>query len=667
MKGAVFMRKELWSTHNSDNYSQLPLPTTKRGRKNPNMELISGPVHEQATRFNLKGVSLKCDFSSSSPNIKHQGVIPHYLATTEANLTTLKRLVSGEPLETFLTTPENRKAYDLYVEKLIQGLKRGAAIAPFSFTTPPVLSDLPHRSNLAGRLQDDGKPQDEDNRYLSEVACNPHVPLRAPSLASPSFVYRAAPIGAFEYPPELIRLLKEFALQYPNDFLPLRLMLLACHLWFDIIQHENKQWQRCMRGELRGRLENIPEVSLAEFIVYFAHWLSWNESMGLSGHLHPFHFVSKACESDEFHPDFAVNKDHIPQDRVIALMHKITSRIPNLSTDTRINLLPCHIPGSKMPSFCRTVTLQPPHPISLALTGLPHVGYLGLPNYTRLKLESKDRSLEKLTEHPEKIFRSHYLPYCVNSSLFGNLGTRLQTPRDLSKGVLTTFSQISPFWKPTALGDDLEPSHQPPVLSSESTVIELLESQAPRESLFYSPLLESWSKVPEQAHWAWKHGLQLLKDLPEEERQDETFKKLISTAQAQHNQDISLLNECLSSLDTPKDLSDYDLDITVPTAFGRFIGLPPPQDVVVDAWAEHFLTIDGPTPQVQCISMILGHLRSAKANPSSIPHLRPLIQRTAQQLMGMSDSLETRDWLGNQWDFLFPQFTSTYSTVGDCL
>ncbi|KKO97848.1 hypothetical protein THAR02_10052 [Trichoderma harzianum] len=668
MKGAVFMRKELWSPYNSDNYSQLPSRKSTKGKRGPIEQLISGPVHEHATRFDLKGVSLKCGLSSLSPHIKHRGVIPHYLATTEVNLTTLKRLVSGEPLETFLTTPENRKAYDLYVEKLIQGLKRGAAIAPFSFTAPPVLSDLPPRSNLAGRLQDDAKPQDEDNRYLSEVACKPYVPLQAPSIASPSFVYRAAPVGAFEYPPELIRLLKEFALQYPNDFLPLRLMLLACHLWFDMIKHLNQQLQRSMSGELRGYTpyENIPEVSLAAFIVYFAHWLSWTESMGLSGHLHPFHFVFKACESDQVHPGFAVDKDHIPQDRIFALMHKVTSRIQNLRTDARINLLPCHIPGSKMPSFSPTVTLQPPHPISLALTGLPHVGYLGLPNYTRLKLDSQDRPLEELAKHPEKILRSHYLPYFVNSSLFGNLGTRLQTPSDLSKGVLTTFSQISPFWKPTALGDGSEPSLHPSALSSESTVIEPTESQAPRESLFYVPLLECWSKVPQQTHWAWKHGLQLLKDLPGEERQDETFKKLVSAAQTQHNQDISLINECLSSLYTHEGLSDYDLYIAVPTAFGRFIGLPPPQDRVVDAWTEHFLTIHEPSPQVKCISMILGHLRSAKANASSISYLRPLIQQTAQQLMGMSNSVETRDWLGSQWDFLFPQFTSTYNTTGDC-
>ncbi|KAL7802967.1 hypothetical protein V8C43DRAFT_312399 [Trichoderma afarasin] len=568
MKGAVFMRKEFWSTHNSDNYSQLPLPKSKRGRRSNIEELVSGPVHEHALRFNLKGVSLRCGLSSSSPTIKHQDVIPHYLATTEAYLVMLKRLVSGEPLETFLTTPEDRKAYDLYVEKLIQGLKRGATIAPFWFKTPPVLSDVPPRLNLSGRFPADAKSRGDDNRHLSEATCNLDLATQTVSpKASFGFLYNAALTGAFEYPPELIRLLKEFALQYPNDFLPLRLMLLACHLWFDIITHSDLrlEWFMLERKYGGNGFNEVPNVSLAAFIIYFAHWLSWTESMGLSEHPHPFRFVSKACESDQAHSAFAVNEGHIPQDRVIALMRK--------------------------------------------------------------------------------------------------------TPSDLSKGVLTTFSQISPFWKPNIPRSDLELSCSPsasPVHSSQWTDIGSQVTQPPRESLFYAPLLESWSKVPQQTHWAWKHGLQLLKDLPEEERQDETFKKLISTAQAQHNQDISLLNECLSSLHTLEDLSDYDLDITVPTAFGRFIGLPPPQGAVVDAWAEHFLTIDEPSPQVGCISMVLGHLRSAKANPSSIPYLRPLIQQTVQQLMGMSNSVETRDWLGIQWDFLFPQFTSTYNTAGEC-
>ncbi|KAL7904657.1 hypothetical protein GGI35DRAFT_489535 [Trichoderma velutinum] len=657
MKGPVFMRKELWSAHNSENYSQSPLSKPTKGRIRPVEHLVSGPVHKEAARFNLKGVLLKCGISSSSLTIKHQDVIPHYLATTEANLVMLKRLVSGESLETFLTTPEDRIAYDLYVEKLIQGLKKGTAITPFSFITPPVLPDTPPGSNLLGRLQDDTKPRGDDNRYLSEVTCNPDLATRNLNhKSSTGFVYRAALTDAFEYPPELIRLLKQFARRYPTDFLPLRLMLLACHLWFDIMTHPDLQlewfmWER--EGGDKEGFDEIPEVSLAVFIVYFAHWLSWTESTGLSEHPHPFRFVSKAYESDKAHGGLAVYEDHFPQYRVIALMHQVISRIPNVSIDMRIDVFPCQIPGTKMPPMYHSSILRCPHPISLALTGLPHMGYLGFPNYTRLKL----------AYDPEKICRSHYLPYFVNSSLFGNLGTRLQTPSDLSRGVLTTFPQIN----------DLEPSCHPPtppVHSSQQTGTGSPATwpQAQRESPLYAPLLEDWSKVPQLAHWAWKHALQLLKGLPEDERQEETFKELISTAQAQHNQDITLINECLSSLYTLEDLSDHYLYNVLPSALVKLIGLPPPQTWAVDVWAEYFPNIEEPSsPQVKCISMILGYLRSAKANPPSIPYLRPLIQRTVQQLMGMSNSLEARDWLGSQWDFLFPQFTSTYNDINNCI
>ncbi|KAL6691703.1 hypothetical protein J3F84DRAFT_403378 [Trichoderma pleuroticola] len=614
VKGPVFMRKEVWSILNFENYSRLPWQKPSIG-PGPLVKLISGPVHKEAAY-----------------------VILHHLATTEANLVMLKRLVSGEPLETFLTTPEDRKAYELYVERLVQGLKDGAAIAPFTFINAPELSDVPPGSCLSGRLQDDAKPCGDDNR-----PCNPTPSIRNLTYAAPAgFVYRAALTDAFEYPPDLIRLLKEFALQYPNDCLPLRLMLLACHLWFDIITHPDLQLEWFMSERKGGEgFNEVPEVSLAAFIVYFAHWLSWTESMGLFEHPHPFRFVSRACESDQAHAGLAVKANHIPQDRVIALMRKVTCRIPDISIGTRINLLPCQMPGTKMlPMHHHFAAVVYPHSISLALTGLPHMGYLGLPNYTQLDLTD-------VAKQPEKRLRSHMLPYFVNSSLFANLGTRLPIPGDLSKGVFLSFAQISPFWKSNISMIDLEPS------------------QPSHQSLFYVPLLESWSKVPQGTHWAWKHALQLLKDLPKEERQDETFKKLISTAQAQHNQDIGLLNECLSSLYTIKDLSDHDLYIAVPTAFGRLIGLPPPPAAVVDAWAEHFLIIDEPSEQVKCISMILGHLRSAKANPLSIPYLRPLIQQTAQQLMKLSDLVETRDWLGSQWDFLFPQFTSTFG--GDCL
>lgn len=391
MNGPVFMRKELWSHRNSDHYSQLPFRRPNGGRIRLIQRLIDGPVHEHAARFNLKGVSLKCGLSFFSPTIEAEDVIPHYLATTEANLVMLKRLVSGEPLETFLTTSEDRKAYDLYVEELIQGLKRGAAITPFSFKTPPILSDVPPGFNHSGRFPADAKSPGDNNHHLAEFTCNPYLATQnvSPKVA-PGFVYAAALADAFEYPPELIRLLKEFALQYSNDFLPLRLMLLACHIWVDIITHSDMrlEWFMVERRHASTGFNEVPNVSLAAFIIYFAHWLSWAESMGLSEHPHPFRFVSKACESDQVHSGFAVNEDHIPQDRVIALMRKITSRIPNVSIYERINLHPSSVPGTKMPPMHDSSFFEYPHRIPLALTGLPHLGYLGLPNYTRLKLDS---------------------------------------------------------------------------------------------------------------------------------------------------------------------------------------------------------------------------------------------------------------------------------------
>ncbi|PNP59806.1 hypothetical protein THARTR1_00685 [Trichoderma harzianum] len=510
VKGPVFMRKEVWSILNFENYSRLPWQKPSIG-PGPLVKLISGPVHKEAACFSLKGISLKCGPFSSSPAIEHQDVILHHLATTEANLVMLKRLVSGEPLETFLTTPEDRKAYDLYVERLIQGLKDGAAIAPFTFINPPELSDVPPGSCLSDRLQDDAKPCGDDNR-----PCNPTPSIRNLTYAAPAgFVYRAALTDAFEYPPELIRLLKEFALQYPNDCLPLRLMLLACHLWFDIITHPDLQLEWFMSERKGGEgFNEVPDVSLAAFLVYFAHWLSWTESMGLFEHPHPFRFVSRACESDQAHAGLAVKANHIPQDRVIALMRKVTCRIPDISIEMRINLLPCQMPGTKMlPIYHHFAAVVYPHPISLALTGLPHMGYLGLPKYTQLDLTD-------VAKQPEKRLRSHMLPYFVNSSLFANLGTRLPIPGDLSKGVFLSFAQISPFWKSNISMIDLEPSqpsHHSAELSSPGKKTVPLESQPLRESLFYVPLLESWSKIPQGTHWAWKHALQLLKDLPKEE------------------------------------------------------------------------------------------------------------------------------------------------------
>lgn len=259
MQGPVFMRREIQkssrlSKDDSEEENE-DTPGSNRGKKNsskkekPNRSKVvpSGPTHEEALKFNLKGVNLR---SEPAFTITGQDVIPHYMMTTKVNLGMAKKLVSGTPLEFFCTSSEERKAYSEYALAQIENLKNGRAISPLCCISLHSAPEVVPGSILTGMLQNNNLPSGDSNRPLSEVTCNTEVLFRTTFDDEPTgFHYAAAYTEALEYPPKLLRLLRDFALLHPKDLLPTSIMLLACHLWVDIMDHPDMRLEWFMRNK----------------------------------------------------------------------------------------------------------------------------------------------------------------------------------------------------------------------------------------------------------------------------------------------------------------------------------------------------------------------------------------------------------------------------------
>lgn len=161
-------------------------------------------------------------------------------------------------------------------------------------------------------------------------------------------------------------------------------MLLARHLWCNIVQNPNKSVEEFALWA-RGTSDNYrpgPDARLAHCIIYFQDWLRWVEEMGLSEFPHPFRFIDKAVATDTEHMGETVAADAINEEEVRTFMSQVPSRVPSINPLDRVTSFPCMMPGTSIPPLFNLFNCRYPHGIEMALTGLENVNMMGLSSYT---------------------------------------------------------------------------------------------------------------------------------------------------------------------------------------------------------------------------------------------------------------------------------------------
>lgn len=409
-------------------------------------DTIIKPERNEVSRFNLKGICLK---SEPEATIVGQGVIPHFSMTTKVNLNAAKNLVHGTPLEDICKRSSSIKRFFDDTAQFIRDLTAGNALVPYMREKPHSGPEAGPGTDLSGMLEYNQRPEGNGNRRLSEVTCSASLLTRDTGYGPSGFSYTVPYTQALEYPGELLLMLKEFALKHPRDLLPLRTLLLACHLWVDVMDHHEMRMERFMETRKRNSklFQSVPEVPLAAFLIYYQHWLKWTEWMGLAKYPHPFRFVQRALETDLHNEGMGVDMESIDQERVSVLMNQATTRVSFLDARERVKILPSAMPGTRMPPLFSPDILRYPNRIQMALTGLVNLSHYGLHFYTRPKRPQDNRHFRVQAMDRSSRYAIIRQSKHINSALSTSPGRPLPTRQDSSHGVFAVLKDVFPQWK----------------------------------------------------------------------------------------------------------------------------------------------------------------------------------------------------------------------------
>ncbi|KAF3067896.1 hypothetical protein CFAM422_008563 [Trichoderma lentiforme] len=383
--------------------------------------------------FNFRGL-----VSDSEPSKPITGAIAHYTLSSKLGIRCLKQALRGESLGDGCNTEMAHQLYKQYVKEFILSMAYGNASNPVAYCR--VVGFDP---------ANEGESRLEDATQLAS-ATNPSIDQMTSHAGNfaDGFVYQAAYTAILDYPDEIIKILKEFAEKHPEDLLPLTVMLLACHLWVDIVKDENLRLEKLEMDKKRAGEEftPVPHVPLAAFLLYFAHWLRWTENMGLVQYIHPFRFIHAALLSDFTEEGVSYNNGCIDEERVYILMGQVTSKIPSVHPGQRLDVYPCMMFGSDMPAVDGAKRFRYPKRVQMYLTGLVHVKHYGLDSYVRSHRAMKPGP--RLTDMSGK-YREILLPKHVDAGLFKSMGTSVDL-EDLAKlpKVWIKTGTLAPHFKP---------------------------------------------------------------------------------------------------------------------------------------------------------------------------------------------------------------------------
>ncbi|KAL7952973.1 hypothetical protein V8C34DRAFT_298138 [Trichoderma compactum] len=132
----------------------------------------------------------------------------------------------------------------------------------------------------------------------------------------------------------------------------------------------------------------------------------------------------------------------------------------------------------------------------------------------------------------------------------------------------------------------------PSLVASDWNLGETVPTQEPATELIpdhpeYEDLVRTWPAVPDGAHWAWEAGLEKIKALEEGRRSAAVLRPLVTKAYEAKKNDWRLVRQKMTQvLKEDGALTLYEMDIVLPLAFGRILGIRLPEDLAGDIWSD---------------------------------------------------------------------------------
>ncbi|UKZ76818.1 hypothetical protein TrVFT333_004532 [Trichoderma virens FT-333] len=674
MRGPVFMRKET--------------PKTPRGQ-----QPIEGRVHPGVNCNNLKGIVTK---SEPAQTMTGQAVIPHYLLTVPANLKAAKKLVSGAPLEECWTTPQAQVHYTYTTDRLIENIEKGKVLTPPAVVSPTPPPNIKPGMSLAGLRQNPAEPEGPTNKPLSEVLyVMDHSDMRMERWMqvrrSEGGAYQAVPeiflAAGIVYTPHYLRFPEYMGLsEFPHPFRFIYRALETDQAYLGESIKMTDIDQGLVMDLMKKVTSRIPGLSALD-VMKIKPWMMPGSKMPpmFGEGVYPIDKVQLALTGlenvrlyglDDYGRP-AESKGNTPlmeraRNPSIGMVKILRPKYVNETTPLQGRPVPMPTvssPGLFLPPDCMfplwkqnkargSADPVSMHSVSPSQWTIAPMGWTEwdcqLENYVPgpamcARAEAARRHYEQLTEEG-------YIAVLKSDMIVGpNL---LWMPRDWEPVKLADITRAPPrvIFGPESRRYSRTPSE--PRHRSVSYAPEGDESPALvviPDSPNYGPLLEAWSKVPERAHWAWKDGLERLKALPVGGRSDSILRQLKSDTYGEEVKDHKIIQERLGAITELTGVSDQDITVTLPEAFGRMLGLAPATGPLPDLWSLHYLSQARKDkerqPEALLISSILGYLKDGKYRPESVPELLPLIQESVNDLLALlvANQIHCQKWMGDQW------------------
>ncbi|GKT52771.1 hypothetical protein ColTof4_13251 [Colletotrichum tofieldiae] len=211
-------------------------------------------------------------------------------------------------------------------------------------------------------------------------------------------------LADIKIPKGLVDEIKSFLAKYPQDIVPINLAVSMAIVWWAYLNTAEYQPELIVSkrryplriGQAMGEITRpVPDVDLAELILYAPHYFRIHEEHGLSAYCHIFRIVSFMCSKDEAY-DAAFEID--PEDINHELVSRYVSQM-NLKDKDWEEIVPPSFDGSRIPMPKNHGTRAPPSPELTASLMMPDIYSIGFAGYTNVSTKAHGSKTRNVMMH----------------------------------------------------------------------------------------------------------------------------------------------------------------------------------------------------------------------------------------------------------------------------
>ncbi|KAL7798821.1 hypothetical protein V8C43DRAFT_276360 [Trichoderma afarasin] len=314
--------------------------------------------------------------------------ILHHSLLVRGNLIPLKRFVNGNGTFSELFRGGHFTLEEIRRQSVdtLKALFRGSHVAPIMKFKPLTDAQFEYAAAHLDEPLFADRELGPDNPPLRDVICDASI-LRRGGKGLTGFRLQIPLLKTLNIPQGILRELRRILRHFPNDNVTEDDSLHALFVWYGLMHTPKRGEEESVEEVREGAKQKsaswtVPYEYLVRCILAWPHYLRWHEEMGFSEYIHFFRYVEHIFRADQERPELTTQGVTADIELLERLMQNVTSKVPGMSPQARLSLLPHMMPDSKMP---RMINMEPyvfPLEAEIVLSGLTSVYLKGLPCYS---------------------------------------------------------------------------------------------------------------------------------------------------------------------------------------------------------------------------------------------------------------------------------------------